>query len=153
MDLQEFTGRSCPQNNPKTAKETQDYIANMIKTKKNGSDWDFVDDLAILLAHIGEESLDSNIIEGQVGYADSPLKPRWAIKEGCYPFHIKDPITGENVSDPRVVVIGRLIHMYGSHSGYGLEYMQELYVATAKVFHHFIKPLEYAWVGIGRWTV
>ena len=44
MNLQEFTGRSMPSNNPKTAKETQDLIFKMLQTKNYQSDWDFVDD-------------------------------------------------------------------------------------------------------------
>lgn len=151
MNLQEFTGRSLPSNNPKTAKETQDLIFKMIQTKNYQSDWDFVDDLAIVLARIGEECLDPNKVVGQVGYAGSPLIPEWAVKEGCYPFHIKDPLTGKDVCDPRVQLIGRFIHKVGSQSGYGLEYMQELYKATGKVFHSYISPLDYAWDGIGGW--
>jgi hypothetical protein len=152
MDLQEFTGKSMPNSNPKTAKETEDYVQNLIKTKNYKSIWDFVDDLAVLLARIGEESLDSSKIVGEVGYAGSPLKPRWAIKDGCEPFHIKDSITGKFVSDPRVLLIGRIICKIGSQQGYGYEFMEELYKATGKEFHSFISPLGYAWSGISEWS-
>ena len=151
MTLEEFTGHSTPTNTPKTARETEELIMNMIHTKNYKSDWDFVDDLAKILAAIGEESLDSSNVIGQVGYAGSPLIPEWKYKEGKYPFHITDPVTGKNVPDPRVIIIGRIMHKIGQHTGYGLEYMQELYTATGKLFHSFISPLNYAWNGIGDW--
>ena len=151
MNLQEFTGHSVLPSIPKTAKETQDFIMNMLRTKNYQSDWDFVDDLAILLARIGEECLDSTKVVGKVGYAGSPLIAEWAVKDGCYPFHIKDPIAGKSVCDPRVQLIGRFIHKVGAQSGYGLVYMQELDKATGKVFHSYISPLDYAWEGIGGW--
>ena len=151
MTLEEFTGQSMPTNVPKTARETEQLIGNMIKTKNYQSDWDFVDDLAIILAAIGEECLDSSKVVGQVGYAGSPLKPEWAYKEGQYPFHINDVVTGKRVPDPRVIIIGRIMHKIGQYSGHGLEYMQELYKATGKLFHSFISPLNHAWNGIGNW--
>jgi hypothetical protein len=151
MTLEEFTGKPTEISTPQTAKETEARIMQMLKTTKYQRDWDFVDDLAVLLAAIGEESLNPQKIVGQVGYQDSPLKPEWAYKENMYPFHIKDSITGENVADPRVILIGKFIHKVGSMSGHGHEYMYELYVATAKIFHSYISPLNYAWNGIFTW--
>lgn len=151
MNIQQFTGCEALSSNPKTARETEELIKNMIKTKDYQSDEDFINDLSIILARIGEECLDSNRVIGEVGYADGPLNPKWEIKDGCYPFHIKDPVTGKEVCDPRVQLIGRFVYRLGSYSGYGLEYMQGLYVATGKVFHSFISPLNYAWSGIGGW--
>ena len=105
------------------------------------------------MAAIGEECLDSTKIVGTVGYAGSPLIPRWEVKPNSRPFHIVDPITNQLVADPRVIMIGRHIYQFGGKvfPGHGFDVMRELYTATGKVFHSVMWPLNHAWDGIGPW--
>ena len=151
MTLEELTGKSRPSTAPKTAKEVDSLIRQMLTNNSYSNDWEFVDELAVILCQIGEEALDPSKIVGKVGYQNSPLKPMWAIREGKEPFHVNDNITGHMVADPRVVYIGKFIAMVGRQSGHANEYMYELYVATAKLFHNYISPLGYAWSGNPDW--
>ena len=151
MKLEELTGRQRPTNIPKTAQEVMTWVKCAIESGRYKTDGEFLDALAVLLGNIGNELLDDTKKIGVVSYADGPILDEWPFKEGKYPFHIKDNITGKNVADPRVVLIGRLAYQLGSVSGQGHEYMYELYVLTGKYYHSYMSSLSIAWDGIGSW--
>lgn len=150
MTLEELTGKRLPNQSLKTANDVLNYIKNLMSSKKM-TDGEFIDELAKLLALIGEECLDSQKVIGTTSYAQGPLLPEWDIKSGKFPFHIKDNITHKSVADPRVVLIGKIIHQVGEVSQQGHEYMYELYVTTGKYYHSYMSPLSIAWSGIGTW--
>lgn len=151
MTLEELTGKQRPVNVPQTAKDVELFIVNAIRNRTYEYDGDLLDALAQILAGIGNQSLNSSKQVGTVKYADGPLLARWDYVEGKRPFFIKDNITGKQVADPRVVLIGKFAHKLGSISNQGHEFMYDLYVMTGKYYHSFMSDLSFAWDGIATW--
>lgn len=136
---------------PKTANEIGPLLLQFVKTSVDT--FGFFEKVSDLLAEICTESLDSTKKIGSVGYDGSPLIDEWEYKDNCYPFHIKDNITNKMVSDPRVILIGKFLDKYGqlNYRGDGMIVMREVYIRTAQRIHTTIRPLDYAWSGIGSW--
>lgn len=112
----------------------------------------FFERVSDLMAEICSESLNPNKVVGRVGYDGSPLIDEWAYIEGKYPFHVKDNITGEQVADPRVIAIGKFLVEHGRFYYHDdMASMNEVYIRTAQRIHTRIRPLDYAWSGIGSW--
>ena len=135
---------------PKTANETAQLLLQFDKTTKDT--YSFFEKVSDLLSDICKESLDSNKIVGTVGYDGSPQIDAWEYKDNCYPFHIKDAITNEMVADPRVILIGKVLDQFGKqYYRDGMVAMNEVYIRTAQRIHTTIRPLDYAWSGVGSW--
>lgn len=155
MTLDEFTGRSSQSQAPKTAREVEAYIQNILQSNPNITIIDFIDKVSVILAQIGDENLDpTKPTGGGVGYKGSPMLPEWSHKPNQIPFHINDPLTGKSVPDPRVMCIGKIMYKLGqANERQGHAFMYELYVRTAQKIHCFVSPLNDAWTGIGTWNV
>ena len=140
---------------PKTTEEVARLLVQFDKTTEDTHG--FFEKVSDLMSDICAESLDSTKIIGKVGYDGSPLIDEWEDKEGCMPFHIKDKITNKMVPDPRVILIGKVLDQFGKQyykdKGDGLIAMREVSIRTAQRIHSTIRPLDYAWNGIGSWSV
>lgn len=135
---------------PKSTDEIVRLLVEIDKTTEYT--FDFYDRVSDLMADICNEALDPMKIIGKVSYDGSPLLDEWAYKDGCYPFHIMDKITDKMVSDPRVIVIGKICDHFGiQQDRNGMMAMNEVYIRTAQRIHTSARPLDYAWSGIGSW--
>lgn len=135
---------------PKTVEEVARVILQIDKTTQDTDS--FFARVSDLMAEICAEALDSSKIIGKVGYDGSPLIDQWAEKEGCFPFHIKDRITNKMVPDPRVILIGQALDRFGKqYYQNGMIAMREVYILTGQRVHTYMRPLDYAWSGIGSW--
>mgnify|MGYP007002653347 CR=1 FL=1 len=135
---------------PKTVQE----VAGRLKViyEQSPDTFTFFNGVSDMMAEICSESLDPNKVVGTVGYDGSPLIDEWAYQEGKYPFHIKDNITGEQVTDPRVMLVGKFLVEHGNlYYQDDMASMREVYIRTAQRIHTRIRPLDYAWSGIGSW--
>ena len=134
-------------------KSTDEIVRLLAEIDKSTSDTDsFYARVSDLMADICKEALDSTRIKGKVSYDGSPLIDEWEYKDGCYPFHIKDKITNKMVSDPRVILIGKVLDNFGKeYHRDGIIAMREVYILTAQRIHTTARPLDYAWSGIGSW--
>lgn len=134
-------------------KTTNEIAQLLVEIDKSTTDTDgFFAKVSDLMSDICKEALDSTKITGKVGYDGSPLVDEWGYKEGCYPFHLKDKITNEMVSDPRVILIGKVLDQFGKqYFRDGMMAMREVYILTAQRIHTTIRPLDYAWSGVGSW--
>jgi hypothetical protein len=136
---------------PKTTDEIARLLVQIERTTQDTNS--FFAKVSDLMAEICTEALDSTKIIGNVGYAGSPLIDKWAEKDGCYPFHIKDKITNKMVPDPRVILIGKALdHVGKEYYRDGMMAMREVYILTGQRVHTFMRPLDYAWHGIGLWA-
>lgn len=106
---------------------------------------------ADMLLEIGEDSLNPQKVIGTTGYMGTSL-PMWEYKDGCFPFHRKDFITGKFQPDPMVILIGKMLNHWGWKAGDdGISYMRLAYISMAKRYHGFASDLDKAWNGIGQW--
>lgn len=137
------------------AKSVQDVVKLIYEIEKTTKDtYSFFDRISDLLAEICSESLDSSKVIGWVSYDGSPKLDNWEYKDGCYPFHITDTVTGKKTPDPRVIIIGKVLDGLGEEwYGDGFVAMHEVYIRTAQRIHTRISALESAWHGIGKWQM
>lgn len=134
-------------------KSTDEIVRLLVEIDKSTTDTDsFFAKVSDLMSEICNEALDPTKKIGTVGYDGSPLIDEWEYKEDCYPFHIKDKITNKMVSDPRVILIGKVLDKFGKdYYQDGMIAMREVYILTAQRIHTTARPLDYAWSGIGSW--
>jgi len=135
---------------PKTTNEIANLLVHFDKTTEDTHS--FFEKVSDLMSDICTEALDSTKIIGSVGYDGSPLIDEWDDRENCMPFHIKDNITDKMVPDPRVILIGKVLDQFGKqYYRDGMMAMREVYIRTAQRVHTTIRPLDYAWSGVGSW--